>query len=107
MTNFRDFLLLGRGPDGKPVPMEAYSLAADEKSFSATTAHPQKMAKEHGERFVEYLKRVMLSNAPLAAPQDVAWFLASYARDAKARASNPWTSPPWPPSARPWKRPSA
>jgi len=39
----------------------------------------------HGERFVEYLKRVLLSNAPLEEPVDVAWFLASYARDAKAR----------------------
>ena len=27
----------------------------------------------------------MLSAAPLAAPEDVAWFLASYARDARAR----------------------
>ena len=29
--------------------------------------------------------RVMLHPAPLATPEDVAWFLASYARDAKAR----------------------
>jgi len=85
VTNLRDFLLLGRGPDGKLAPMEAYRLAADEQSFWAAAAHPQKVAKEHGERFAEYLKRVMLSNAPLVAPQDVAWFLASYARDAKAR----------------------
>ena len=85
VTNLRDFLLLGRGPDGKPAPMEAYRLAADEQSFWAAAAHPRKMADEHGERFAEYLKRVMLSNAPLCAPQDVAWFLASYARDAKAR----------------------
>ncbi len=85
VTNFRDFLLLGRGPNGKPTPMEVYRLAADEQSFWAAAVHPQKMAAEHGERFAEYLKRVMLSNAPLCSPQDVAWFLASYARDAKAR----------------------
>ena len=30
----------------------------------------------------------MLSVAPLSAPQDLAWFLASYARDAKARVEN-------------------
>jgi hypothetical protein len=30
-------------------------------------------------------KRAMLTGAPLSAPQDVAWFLASYARDARAR----------------------
>lgn len=85
VTNFCDFLLLGRGPDGKPTALESYSLAGDEKSFWAAAAHPQKTAGLEGERFVEYLKRVMLSNAPLAAPQDVAWFLASYARDAKTR----------------------
>jgi len=33
----------------------------------------------------EYLKRVLLHNAPLAAPQDVAGILASYAHDARLR----------------------
>src|SRR5213075_2393380 len=47
--------------------------------------HPQKTAAEHGERFEEYLRRVMLHAAPLEKPEDVARFLASYARDAKAR----------------------
>jgi hypothetical protein len=85
VTNYRDFLLLGRDPQGKPLPMEAYALADDERTFWRAAGHPQKTAEEHGERFCEYLKRVMLSNAPLSAPQDVAWFLASYARDARAR----------------------
>ena len=34
---------------------------------------------------LEYLKRVLLHNAPLAAPQDVAGILASYAHDARLR----------------------
>ena len=34
---------------------------------------------------LEYLKRVLLHNAPLAAPQDVAAILASYAHDARLR----------------------
>jgi len=46
---------------------------------------PEKWLKTWGKRFLEYLKRVMLHAAPLASPKDVAWFLASYARDAKAR----------------------
>ena len=85
VTDYREFLLLGRDPQGKPAPLEAYTLADDERAFWAAAAQPQKTAKEHGERFCEYLKRVMLSNAPLSAPQDLAWFLASYARDARAR----------------------
>jgi hypothetical protein len=85
VTNYRDFLLLGRDPQGRPLEMEAYALADDEASFWSAAAHPQTAAKAHGPRFVEYLKRVMLAIAPLTAPQDLAWFLASYARDAKAR----------------------
>jgi type I restriction-modification system DNA methylase subunit len=88
VTNYRDFLLLGRDTQGKPIPLEAYTLADNEKALWAAALHPQKTAKEHGEQFCEYLKRVMLYNAPLSAPQDVAWFLASYARDAKARVEN-------------------
>jgi hypothetical protein len=85
VTNYRDFLLLGRDAQGNGLPMEGFTLAGDEKAFWQLAAHPQKAAKEQGERFCEYMKRVMLSVAPLSAPQDVAWFLASYARDAKAR----------------------
>ncbi len=85
VTNFRHFLLLGRDCQGKPLPLEEYTLAGDERTFWRAAAHPQKTAEEHGERFCEYLKRVMLSNAPLSAQQDLAWFLTSYARDARAR----------------------
>ncbi len=49
----------------------------------------------------------MLSNAPLSAPQDLAWFLASYARDAKARVETHKDLPRWPPCAAPWKKPWA
>ncbi|MCK9374773.1 MAG: N-6 DNA methylase [Syntrophobacterales bacterium] len=85
VTNYRDFVLVGQDPAGKPVKLETYRLADSEKEFWQAAAHPQKTAKAQGERFTEYLKRVMLHAAPLAGPQDVAWFLASYARDAKAR----------------------
>ena len=88
VTNYRDFLLLGRDAQGNPLPMESYSLAPDEAAFWQAAVHPQKTAELNGERFAEYLKRVMLSVAPLSAPEDVAWFLASYARDAKARVEN-------------------
>ena len=85
VTNYRDFLLLGRDAQGNPLPMEGFTLANTEAAFWQAAWHPQKTATEQGERFCEYVKRVMLSVAPLSAPQDVAWFLASYARDAKAR----------------------
>jgi hypothetical protein len=87
VTNLRDFLLVGQDADGNPVRLEAYRLAEGEKEFWQAAAHPLKMAKVHGERFLEFLQRVMLHAAPLAAPREVAWFLASYARDAKARVT--------------------
>jgi len=87
VTNLRDFLLVGQDADGNPVKLEAYRLAESEKEFWQAAAHPLRMAKVHGERFLEFLQRIMLHAAPLAAPKDVAWFLASYARDAKARVA--------------------
>lgn len=85
VTNYRDFLLVGRDEQGRPLRLERYTLAASEAEFWAAAANPQAFAREDGGRFEEYLKRVMLHAAPLAAPEDVARFLASYARDAKAR----------------------
>jgi hypothetical protein len=85
VTNYRDFVLVGVDHDGKLTNRESFSLAPNEKEFWLAASHPHATAEQQGERFVEYLKRVMLHAAPLALPKDVAWFLASYARDAKAR----------------------
>ncbi|MDX6527996.1 MAG: hypothetical protein QOH41_286 [Blastocatellia bacterium] len=86
VTNYRDFILVALDRDGNLEIRERFTLAATEAEFWALAAHPQAAAnKLLGERFVEYLKRVMLHAAPLTQPKDVAWFLASYARDCKAR----------------------
>ena len=85
VTNYRDFVFIGRDENEEPCKLETYRLADSEAEFWALCAHPRKAAREHGERFVEYLRRVMLCAAPLSDPQQVAWYLASYAREAKAR----------------------
>jgi hypothetical protein len=85
VTNYRDFILVGLNPDGNPVKRERFSLASNEREFWKAASQSPVTANELGERFIEYLKRVMLHAAPLTQPKDVAWFLASYARDAKAR----------------------
>lgn len=85
VTNYREFVLVGTDNSGAALKLESYRLAESESSFWAATSNPRKLAKEHDERFTEFLKRIMLSNAPLVAPGDVAWFLASYARDAQSR----------------------
>jgi hypothetical protein len=84
VTNYRDFILIGQDENGNAVKLEAYSLAGSEAEFWQTAKNGN-LVKEHNDRFLEYLKRVMLHAAPLTAPVDVAWFLASYARDAKSR----------------------
>jgi hypothetical protein len=84
VTNLWDFLLVGQDAEGNQVTLEACHLARSESEFWKATLHPKKLAAAHGESFIEYLKRVMLQAASLASPKEVAWFLASYARDAKA-----------------------
>ncbi len=85
VTNYRDFVLIGQDNNGNAIKLETYRLAEDEKKFWTNANNPYKVAEIHSSRFVEYLKRVMLYAAPIASPADVAWFLASYARDAKDR----------------------
>jgi hypothetical protein len=85
VTNYRDFLLLGVDERGERVQLERYRLAASEAEFWQAAEHPRETAARHSELFEEYLRRVMLHAVPLEKPEDVARFLASYARDAKAR----------------------
>ena len=86
VTNLRDFVLVGRAADGTGVrELESCRLAANEASFWAHVATPRKFAEEAGEGLTEFLRRVLLHNAPLSDPKDIAWFLASYARTARLR----------------------
>lgn len=84
VTNYREFRLIGEDDSGKPLEREFYSLAKDEPTFWSLAAHPAKTTKEKGTHFSEFLRRVMMTAAPLTRPEDIAWFLASYARDALA-----------------------
>jgi hypothetical protein len=88
VTNYRSFLLLKRGDNGDPIRLESFQLAPDETSFWVAASQPRKATQELGERFAEYLKRVLLHASPLNNPKDVAFFLASYARDARARVES-------------------
>lgn len=85
VTNYREFIVVGFDAEGQPAELESYSLAPSEAEFWSAPLHPRVTAGVHAGPLAEYLKRVMLSTAPLASPQDVAWVLASYARDARAR----------------------
>ena len=86
VTNLREFLIVERGPTGGPVERESFALADSELDFwQHKAAHPRATAAVQGAQFVEFIKRACLQAAPLGNPKDVAWFLASYARDALFR----------------------
>lgn len=87
LTNLREWLLLGER-DGKRVALERYTLADNEADFWAFAAHPQAAEKIHGQAFADFLARVLRHNAPLSDPKDLAWLLASYAREARHRVEH-------------------
>ena len=94
ITNYRDFELLRRGADGIVRPMESFSFdRAPPAFFSWAAARHGTDLEPVAVRFVEFLQRVMLHSAPLSAPRDVAFFLASYARDGLARIEAQATLP--------------
>lgn len=85
VTNLRAFQIIGSGPGAHPVRLEGFSLAKTAPAFWELVATPRKSALAIGSAFVEYLKRALSQTVALVQPKDVAWFLASYARDALAR----------------------
>ena len=85
VTNARDFVLMGEDGSGQPVRLETFRLAASEAEFEGRLERPRAFANEVGAGLGEYLGRVLSHSASLAEPKDVAWLLASYARDSLAR----------------------
>jgi hypothetical protein len=82
VSNYRDFLQVRLAADGKLVKGERYSLAGDEEAFWSLAA--DEAATEHA-GLEPFLQRALLADAPLTSPEDVAWFLAAYARTARER----------------------
>lgn len=84
VTNLRQFVIVAR-VGGQPKQLEAFTIAPSDKAFWKAVANPKKLTESLGASLHEYLVRVLLQAAPLTSPKELAWFLASYARDAKAR----------------------
>ncbi len=85
VTNTRDFVLLGEDAHGRPAKLETFRCAESAVEFSRLLETPQVLAREVGPGLIEYLCRALFHRATLADPKDLAWLLASYARDALAR----------------------
>ena len=85
VTNARDFVLVGEDADGKPATLETFRLAGSGDEFLHRLEKPRAFAREAGASLGEYLARALSHRAALAEPKDLAWLLASYARDGLAR----------------------
>ena len=85
VTNTRDFVLVGEDAAGHPATLETFRLADSAETFNRLLDTPRAFAREVGAGLGEYLARALSHRARLADPKDLAWLLASYARDALAR----------------------
>ena len=85
VTNTRDFVLVGEDADGLPAKLESFRLAGSAQEFERLLQTPRVFARRVGAGLGEYLCRALSHHAALAEPKDLAWLLASYARDGLAR----------------------
>ena len=85
VTNTRDFVLLGEDSHGNPAKLETFRLADSAESFESLSQTPRAFARQVGPGLGEYLCRALSHRAALVEPKDLAWLLASYARDGLAR----------------------
>ena len=85
VTNTRDFVLLGEDAEGSPVKLETFRLVDTSEEFESRLQKPHAFASEVGSGLGEYLCRALSHSARLVEPRDLAWLLASYARDGLAR----------------------
>ena len=85
VTNLREFGLVGPDPDGGEAMLESFRQAESEEAFARRLEHPRAFARAVGAGLGEYLSRALSHRAALAEPKDLAWLLASYARDGLAR----------------------
>ena len=85
VTNTCDFVLLGEDADGNPAKLETFRLAESADEFTALLQKPRSLARKVGAGLGEYLCRALSHPATIVEPRDLAWLLASYARDGLSR----------------------
>ena len=88
VTNTREFVLLGENGQGAAEELETYRLADSPEAFEELLARPRASARKFGAGLGEYLCRALSHRATLSDPGDLAWLLASYARDGLARVES-------------------
>ncbi|MDE0283410.1 MAG: DNA methyltransferase, partial [Gammaproteobacteria bacterium] len=85
VTNTRDFILIGEDAAGGPAKLEGFRISNNAEEFDRLLETPRKLAHKVSVGLSEYLVRALSHRARLAEPKDLAWLLASHARDGLAR----------------------
>ena len=93
VTNLRAFALVVSDDAGGERTLETFVLAASADEFARKLQTPRAFAGEVAAGLVEYLTRALSHRAALAEPKDLAWLLASYARDGLARVETAGDAP--------------
>jgi hypothetical protein len=83
VTNYREFLLVTRAPNGSPVLGPAYSLASDADSFWSTSI--TELVSEHEAGLYAYLEDTLQYSGPIVSAEELALVLARYAAEARTR----------------------
>ena len=85
VTNYWQFQLIERGSDNVPAPLESFQLAESAEAFQDCLRHAQRTAQRQSERLQDFLRRCLCHKASINSPEELAWLLASYAREARHR----------------------
>ena len=93
ITDTNEYILIGEDRDRNKTSLEQYRLAQTSEEFGSRLESPRTFARQVGVQFVEYLVRALSSRSTLTEPSDLAWLLASYARDGLTRVETAGDSP--------------
>nr|WP_309685711.1 type ISP restriction/modification enzyme [Armatimonas sp.] len=85
VTNYRAFQVVEKGLGGEAVLGEHFELADSEGAFWQKAGSAVLITDGEEARFVEFLRRALSTCVTLTLPSEVAWYLASFAREAKFR----------------------
>ena len=85
VTNLREFELVGPDAENGETVLESFRLAGSHDEFERLLETPQSLARAAGAGLGEYLRRALSHRSTIVEPKDLAWLLASYARDGLTR----------------------
>lgn len=82
VSNYREFLLLGRDNGGNRQDRDFISIAESEEEFWNLTKDPANSAKGHAQPLADFMRQIPMEQTTLSDPKEIAWLLAMHAQRA-------------------------